>query len=140
MKIDITREPPADIFRDQGKYLWIFIALLSLAACGVLLMVYGFVSDAPQNDTLEKVSLALLVAPAVVCGFFGGRLRAYIGLNPGQKKILSELIRKHPEISTYCGLVEKQGRHPILAEYHACRDWGEDADHRRIEAEKKQAT
>ncbi|MCG2745999.1 MAG: hypothetical protein L6365_00530 [Desulfobulbaceae bacterium] len=137
MKIDITREPPTDIFRDRGKYLRIFMALLSLAVSGMLLMVYGFVSDTPQSDTLEKTSLALLVAPSVVFGYFGGKLRAYIRLNPRQKKILADLCRKHAEISTYCGLVAKEGREPILAEYHACQDWAEDVSNKRKQAEKK---
>ena len=137
MKIDITREPPPDIFRDRSKYLLIFIALLCLAASGVLLMAYGIFSDIPQSDMLEKASLTLLVAPAVVCGYFGGKLRAYIALNPGQKKILAGLIAKHPEIAAYCGRVAIQGRALILAEYHACRDWAENAEHQRLDQEKK---
>ena len=136
MKIDITRKPPADIFRNRGKYILISIVLLSLAVCGVLLMVYGIVSEMPQNDTLERAAQTLLFVPAVIFVYFGGKLRAYIKLNPVQKKELAELCQKHAEISAYCGLVAKEGREPILAEYDACQDWAEDVSHKLQRAEK----
>ncbi len=136
MKIDITREPPTDIFRDRRKYILISIALLSLVVCGVLMMVYGIVSEMPQNDTLERAAQTLLFAPAVIFVYFGGKLRAYIKLNPVQKKELTDLRQKHAEISAYCGLVAKEGREPILAEYDACQDWAEDVSHKRRQAEK----
>jgi len=137
MKININGQPPTDIFRDRGKYIWISLALMSLVVCGVLLMVYGFVSDTPPSDTLETVALTLLGAPAVIFVYFGGKLRAYIKLNQGQKTELADLVRKHAEISTYCELVAKQGREPILAEYEACKDWAEDLHHQQERSMKK---
>ncbi|RJX27685.1 MAG: hypothetical protein C4531_13305 [Desulfurivibrio sp.] len=136
MKIDITREPPTDVYRNRGKYILIAIVLLSLAVCGILLMVYGFVSDTPPSDTLEKAALTLLLGPALIFVYFGGKLRAYIRMNQAEKKELDELCRKHAEIAAYCGQVARQGREPILAEYHACQEWAENENDRRREAEK----
>ena len=131
MKIDITREPPVDIFRDRGKYLRISAVLLSLVVCGLLLVVYGVVSDIPQSDTLETAALILIVIPGLVFVYFGQKLQAYKRLNPEQKKKLADLGRIHPEIATYCALVAKIGREPIFAEYEACKDRVEDLARKR---------
>jgi hypothetical protein len=126
MKIDITSEPPADIFRDRGKHLWICIALLSLVVCGTLLMGYGIFSDTSQAETLNTVGLTLFIGPALIFVYFSEKLKAYKRLGPDQKKELADLGRKHPEISTFCELVAKDGREPIFGEYEACKDWVED--------------
>jgi len=126
MEIDITGEPPADIFRDRGKYLLASIVLLFLVVCGILLMVYGIVSEtlaAETMETIETVALALVVGPGLIFVYSGGKLRAYKRLGPEEKKELVELGRKHAEISAYCMKVAKEGREPIFAEYEACRDW-----------------
>lgn len=128
MKIDITTPPPADIFRDRVKYTWIFIFFISLAACGMLLIIYGIVSDAPSSETLETAALALLVGPAIFLTYFGGKLRAYKKLGPHEKEELKSLALKFPEILTYCALVAEEGREPIFAEYEAFKDWAENAD------------
>ena len=86
MTIDITQAPPTDIFRDRGKHLWISIALLSLAACGMLLILYVIFADAPQSDTLETTALSLFVGPALIFVYFGEKLKAYKKLGPEQKK------------------------------------------------------
>lgn len=139
MKIDITCEPPADIFRDRGKYLRISVALLSLVVCGMLLMVYGVVSDSAHSESLETAALTLFVGPALIFVYFGGKLRDYKKLVPDQKKELDDLGRKHLEISTYCGLVTKQGREPIFAEYEACKEWVENLTHKREQAERSRS-
>jgi hypothetical protein len=126
MKIDITREPPNDIYRDRGKYLRICIALLSLVLCGTLLMGYGIFSDNTWSETLNTTGLILFIGPALTFVYFSDKLIAYKKLGPDQKNELADLGRKHPEISTYCGLVAKEGRAPIFAEYEACKDWVED--------------
>ncbi|MGV1098597.1 hypothetical protein ACUUL3_04210 [Thiovibrio sp. JS02] len=123
MKIDITREPPADIYRDLGKYFRISIALLSLVAFGLLLMVYGMVRGGPRTELLETVSLILFVGPGLLFFYFGGKLKAYKGLVPEQQRELAALGRKHPQVAVYCSLVAKQGRAPIFAEYEACKKW-----------------
>ncbi|MDH5297831.1 MAG: hypothetical protein OEV91_02315 [Desulfobulbaceae bacterium] len=132
MKIDITRQPPADIYRGRGKYIWISIALLSLVVCGGGLMIYGIVSDTPPGENLETLALALFVGPAVVFVYYGGKLNAYKGLNPVQKKELADLGRKHAEIAAYCAWVAEAGREPIYAEYEACKDRGEEHQCREI--------
>jgi hypothetical protein len=126
MKIDITKEPPVDIFRDRGKHLRISFVLLALVLCGGGLIVYGLVSDTPQNEFLETLVLALFVVPAMAFVYFGEKLQDYKKLNPGQQKELADLGRKHPEITTYCALVAKQGRVIVHAEYEACKYYDED--------------
>ncbi|OGQ99621.1 MAG: hypothetical protein A2521_16800 [Deltaproteobacteria bacterium RIFOXYD12_FULL_57_12] len=126
MKIDITREPQPDLFRHHGKYIRIFIALLTLAGCAVLLGVYAIVSDTPQSMGLETVVLALFVGPALAIYYIGEKLQAYKKLTPDQEKELADLARKHPEIKIYCELVAKAGRQPIQAECEACQTWSEE--------------
>jgi hypothetical protein len=125
MKIDITREPPADIFRHRGKYLGICLALLFLVGCGALLMGYGIFTDAAASEIRDNAGLALFIGAALVFAYFSEKLKAYKKLGPDQKKELAELAGKHAVIAAYCALVAKEGREPIYGEYEACRDWAE---------------
>lgn len=131
MEIDITREPPADIYRERPKYLRIAVALLALAGCGILLAAYAIFSDTPFSSKLEDAALALFAGPGLVFVYFAAKLQAYKGLSPEQEKELVELGRKHSEIATYCALVAKAGRKVIFAEYEACRDRDEDPHRNR---------
>jgi len=126
MKIDITHEPPADIFLNRGKYLWSFIILLILGGGGVLLGVYTIFSDTMYYENLETASLAILVGAAVLISYMGEKLQAYKSLTLDQKKELADMVRTHPEIEVYCALVTKAGRQPIRAEYEVCQNWAED--------------
>lgn len=126
MKIDINSGPPADIFRDRRKYLWVAGGLLAMASCGLLLAAYAIYSDAPSSERLEDTALALFVGPGLVFVYFAAKLQAYKRLSPEQKKELADLGSKHPEIATYCALVAKAGREVIFAEYEACKDRDED--------------
>lgn len=126
MKIDITCEPPADIYRERPKYLWIAGALLALAGCGILLAAYAIFSDTPFSSKLEDAALALFAGPGLIFVYFAAKLQAYKGLSPEQEKELVELGRKHPEIATYCTLVAKAGRKVVFAEFEACKDRDED--------------
>ncbi len=110
MKIDITREPPADIFRNRGKYLWTFIALLTLGSCGVLLGVYAIFSDTQYYENLETASLAIFVGAALLISYIGEKLQAHKSLTPNQIKELADMVQKHPEIEAYCTLIMKEGR------------------------------
>ena len=127
MKIDITREPPADIFQKKGKYSLIAIACLILSGCGMLLAAYAIFSDTPHSEKLETAAFTLFVGPILVFSYFGEKLQAYKRLTPDQEKELADLGRKHPEIKAYCALVAEAGRQPILAEYEACQARAEDA-------------
>jgi len=135
MKIDITHEPPHDIYRDRPKHFWICLALLSLVGCGALLMGYGIFSDTSRSETLNTAGLTLFIGPALIFVYFSEKLKGYKRLGPDQKKELADLGRKHAEVSTYCGLVAKEGREPIFAEYEACKDWAEDLRDRLERAE-----
>ena len=126
MKIDITHEPPADIFRNRGKYLWSFIILLILSGGGVLLGVYAIFSDTIYYENLETASLATFVGAAVLISYIGEKLQAYKSLTLNQKKELADMVRKHPKIEAYCALVTKACRQPIRVEYEACQNWAED--------------
>jgi hypothetical protein len=126
MDIDITREPPVDIYRDRGKYLRIALALLALSGSGMLLAAYAIFSDTPFSERLETLALSLFVAPALVFVYYGGKLQAYKRLNENEKKELLALGRKHSEIAAYCDLVAKAGREVVFAEYEACKDRDED--------------
>jgi len=130
MKIDLKAAPPADIFRDRGKYILISGLLLALSFCGLALMAYGILSDLPSSETLETVALALFVGPALIFVYFGSKLQAYKKLNPEQEKELAELRRRHPEIARYCERLAQEGRRPIHAEYEACRELDENRGNR----------
>jgi hypothetical protein len=127
MKIDILRAPPADIFRDRGKYIRIFSVLLALACCGLLIGVYAIVFDTSYYAKLEIAALSLFAGSALFLTYFGEKLQAYKKLTPPQLKELADLSRKHSEIKVYCDLVAQANRQPIRAEYEACQEWAEDA-------------
>lgn len=126
MKIDITREPPVDIYCHRGRYLKIAAALLFLSMCGVLLATYAILSDTQQSETMEMVALVLFVGPAVPFFYFGEKVQAYKRLNEAQAKELADLSQQYPEVKAYCALVAQAGRQPIVAEYEACLAWAEE--------------
>ena len=109
MKIDINRVPPADIFRNRGKYLWSFIAFLIIGCCGVLLAVYAILSDTMYYENLETASLTIFAGAALLVSYFGEKLQAYKNLTPDQMKEPAEMVQKHPSIEAYCTLVTKAG-------------------------------
>ena len=127
MKIDILRTPPADIFKNRGRYILIFSGLLALACCGLLVGLYAIVSDTRYYAKLEIVALALFAGSAVFLTYFGEKLQGYKKLTPPQLKELADLSRKYSEIKVYCDLVAQANRQPIRAEYEACQEWAEDA-------------
>ena len=126
MKIDILREPPADIFKDHGKYKIAFILILALACFGVLLGVYAIVSDTKYYGVLEKASLIVFVAAAILIFYVGEKLQAYQKLTPEQQKELADMCRQYFEIEGYCHLVAKSKRRIIFAEFEACQNWAEE--------------
>ncbi|MBU0479919.1 MAG: hypothetical protein KKG47_02335 [Proteobacteria bacterium] len=128
MKIDITRKPPADLFKNHGRYRLGAALFLAPSLCGLLLIAWIILSDSPPSDTLEMVAFGLFVVPVLGFSFFGGKLQAYKGLNPAEIKELAALMEKHPEVREYCAKVTETGRQPIMAEFEACREWAEDVD------------
>jgi len=126
MKIDILREPPADIFKDHGKYKIAFALILALACIGLLLGVYAIVADTKYYGALEKAALTVFVVAAVLLFYVGEKLQAYKKLNPDQKKELADMCRQYFEIQGYCDLVAKLNRRIVLAEFEACHNWAEE--------------
>ena len=126
MKIDITHEPPADIFRNKGKYAMLLIASIVLASCGLGLAAYSILSNSPHNATLEMVAFAIIVVSVAGFSFSGEKLQAFKRLTSDQMKELADLGLEHPEIKTYCTLVAKGGRQPIMGEYDACKALADD--------------
>ena len=131
MKIDITQEPPADIFRNKGNYVLLIIASLVLMSCGLGLAAYIILSDTPPNGKLEMVAFAIIVGSVPIFSYSGEKLQAYKRLTSDQMKELADWSRKHPEINTFCALVAKAGRQPIMAEYEACQALAEDVDEKK---------
>ncbi|MHB8810215.1 MAG: hypothetical protein ACYC9M_09405 [Desulfobulbaceae bacterium] len=125
MKIDILRPPPADIFKNRGRYIIIFSVLLVLACCGLLIGLYAIVADTRYYAKLEIVALALFAGSAVFLTYFGEKLQNYKKLTPPELKELADLGRKHIEIKAYCDLLAQANRRPIRAEYEACQEWAE---------------
>ena len=135
MQIDITREPPVDIFQDRGKYIRISAAMLGLVLCSLLVGVYAFVADTRYSERLETVALVLFVGPGLLFAYFVEKLQAYKRLTPQQARELAELSRTHGEIGTYCTLVAKTGRLPILAEFEACQSRTEELGQKTTEGQ-----
>ena len=125
MKIDILRPPPADIFKDRGRYILTFSVLLALACCGLLIGVYAVVADTRYYGKLEIAALALFAGSALFLTYFGEKLQNYKKLTPPELKELTGLGQKHVEIKTYCDLLAQANRPPIRAEYEACQEWAE---------------
>lgn len=126
MKIDITKEPPVDIFRHRGKFKLIACSCLLLSACGILLAAYAVFSDTPHSEKLESVAFSLFIGPALVFSYFGEKLQGYKRLTTEQEEELADFTRRYPEIKSYRELVARAGRPPILAEFEACQAWAED--------------
>lgn len=120
LKIDIAGGPPVDIFQERGRYIWLSVASLTLALCGVLLAGYVIFFSAAPSEILETVALVIFVGPGLLFVYFAEKLQGYKRLTPQQAWQLAEWGREHAEIAGYCALVAKAGRLPILAEYEAC--------------------
>jgi hypothetical protein len=132
MTIDITREPPVDIFRNRSKYSLLAIASLALSICGMLLAAYAIFSDMPHSKKLETVAFTLFVGPGLVFSYFGQKLQSYKKLTPEQEKELAIMVRRHSEVNAYCDLVLKAGRQMTHAEYEACQGWADEANRKIV--------
>ncbi|MBU0675699.1 MAG: hypothetical protein KJ950_13740 [Proteobacteria bacterium] len=128
MKIDITQNPPADLFRKRRPYIRVATVLLVLVLCGVSLGLYGIFTDKPYGVLLEDVALGLFVVPSIIFVYFGGKLQAYKKLSVEQTKELDGFRQDDPVIDAYCAKVVASGRKPVMAEYEACKDRVEDRE------------
>jgi len=127
MKISILDTPQEDIFKDRSKYIFIFIALLTLSCFGLFLGGYAIIAKTSYYSQLEKWSLIFFFAPTPFTTYIGEKLQKYKKLTPPQREELAVLSQQYPEVKVYCDLVSEAGRQPIRAEYRACKTWAEEA-------------
>lgn len=125
MKIDISQEPPIDIFKDQRKLIIVFSILIGLACVGILIGAYAILSNS-ANASLETWALVFFVAPAPFATFFGEKLQKYKRLTPPQVQKLSLISDEYTEVQTYLDAVKQLNRRLTRVEYQACVDWVED--------------
>lgn len=143
MKIDLLHAPPADIFKNRGKYIVLFVLFLAVACVGLLLGTYAILSDT-QHDILEKASMFLFVGSALPFFIVGEKLQAYKRLTPQQEKELADFCQEYGEVQAYCQHVAALNRRIIQAEFDACKDFAEEREmqeeqkkDRALKAEKK---
>jgi len=128
MKIDILQGPPVDIFKNRRKYIIIFVALLTLACCGLFLGVYDIFAQTSYYEKLETFALVFFVAPSPFAAYFGEKLQEYKKLTPPQREELAAWRQRYPEVKEYFDLAAKANRQPIRVEYEACQAWVEEVD------------
>ncbi|MBU0663813.1 MAG: hypothetical protein KJ990_04625 [Proteobacteria bacterium] len=126
MTINIPQGPPADIFKNRRKYIVVFVALLSLACCGLLIGVYAIFVNTNYYNQLETLALVFIVAPSPFAVYVGEMLQEYKKLTPPQYEELAAFGQQYPEVKRYCDLVTMANRQPVRAEYEACQDWVEE--------------
>jgi hypothetical protein len=137
MKIDILRKPQADIFKNRGNYVKLFSLFLVVAAIGLLLGAYTYLSNTPYYVSLEKVSMILFAGSSLPIFIFGEKLQGYKRLTPPQKKELENFCQNNLEIREFCRLVTKLGRPMILAEFNACTAFAEEREMQEEQARQK---
>lgn len=120
MRIDISGDPPENIFRDRGKYIWLSSVAMAVVLAGIGMGAYAIFTNTPHRDRLEKIVLPVFGVGSVFFAYFCSRLQVYKGLNSRQKSDLARWCSEHEEIAVYCDKVAAQGRRPVHAEYEAC--------------------
>ena len=128
MKIDILRKPQADIFKNRGIYVKLFSLFLVVAAIGLLLGIYTYLSNTPYYLSLEKVSMILFAGSSLPIFIFGEKLQRYKRLTPPQEKELAKFCQNYSEIQEFCRHVKELNRPMILAEFNACMDFTEERE------------
>ena len=122
MDINITQDPPADVFQTKRKYRRIIPFLLALIFCGILLAVFQVVFGSAHGNLLENIALVLFVAPALVFFYFAEKLHDYKTLSPEQERDMEEFCRQDQDIAAYCAKVSLMARKLVKAEYDACKE------------------
>lgn len=121
MYIDITQDPPVDVFRTKSKYLRIIPYLLAMVLCGVLLAVFQVFFGSNYGDLLENIALVLFVGPGLVFFYFAEKLHDYKELSAKEVKEIEEFCKQDQDIAAYCAKVSMMGRKLIKAEYDGCK-------------------
>ncbi len=126
MDINITQDPPADVFQAKRKYRCIIPYLLALIFCAILLAGYQIVFGSTHGDLLENIALVFFVGPALVFFYCVEKLHDYKTLSPQQEKEMEDFCWQDHDIATYCAKVSTIGRKLVKAEYDACKAHVED--------------
>lgn len=121
MDINITQDPPANVFQTKRKYRRIIPFLLALIFCAILLAVFQVVFGSAHAELLENIALVLFVAPALVFFYFAEKLHDYKTLSPEQEREMEEFCRQDQDVAAYCAKVSKMNRKSVKAEYDACK-------------------
>jgi len=122
MDINITQDPPADIFQTKRKYRRIILFLPALIFCAILLAVFQVVFGSAHGDLLENIALVLFVGPALVFYYFVEQLHDYKTLSPKQEREMEEFCRQDHDIAAYCVRVSMMDRKLVKAEYDVCKE------------------
>lgn len=122
MDINITQDPPADVFQTKRKYRRIIPFLLALIFCAILLAVFQVVFGSAHGDLLENIALVLFVGPALVFFYCVEKLHDYKTLSPEQEREMEEFCRQDQDIAAYCAKVSMMARKLVKAEYDACKE------------------
>ncbi len=130
MKVDISRSPDPDIFRNRKSQSFWFSLFFVIAIGAIGVGAYVMYVDTKLDPHLVDWALGVLVVSSLFITRFGNRLQAYKELLPPEKEKLAKLRQNHPVIDKYCSRVEKMGRRIIRAEYEACVDYAEDQEDR----------
>ena len=126
MDINITQDPPADVFQTKSKYRRIIPYLLALIACAILLAGYQIVFGSAHGDLLEDIALGLFVGPALVFFYYVEKLHDYKTLSPQQEMEIKDFCRQDQDVAAYCAKVAMMDRKIVKAEYDACKSQVED--------------
>jgi len=126
MKINILSTPRSDIFKNQGKYIFLYNLFLAAAVSGILLGVYAVIVNPANAETLGNIAMWILGCSSILFFIVGEKLRVRRPLSAQQEKELETLCSTHPEIQNFCQQVAAANRHITYAEFEACQDFAEE--------------
>jgi hypothetical protein len=126
MDINITQDPPADVFLTKRKYQRIIPYLLAMIFCAILLAGYQIVIGSTHGYLIENIALVFFVGPALVFFYCVEKLHDYKTLSPQQEKEMEQFCRQDHDIAAYCAKVSMMDRKLVKAEYDACKSQVED--------------
>jgi predicted membrane channel-forming protein YqfA (hemolysin III family) len=121
MDINITQDPPADVFQTKSKYRRIIPYLLAMIFCAILLAGYQIVFGSIHGTVIENIALVFFVGPALVFFYCVEKLHDYKTLSSEQEKEMEKFCKQDQDIAAYCAKVSMMGRKLVKAEYDACK-------------------
>lgn len=119
MYINISQDPPTNVFETKRKYLRILPLLLAPIFCAILLAVFLVFFDSAHATLIENIALTIFVGPGLLFFYFAEKLHDYKTLSAKEAKEVEEFCRQDHDISAYCVKVSLLKRELIKAEYDA---------------------